>query len=224
MRNISHIVLFILVIGCKEKYESPVESPVTGYLVVEGTINSGKGNTNIKLTRTTQLNNKTIIFEKNAQVKVEGQNNISYTLLEKTPGNYNADNLNLANTQKYRLRIKTSTGKEYLSDFVEVKKNPPIDTISWKRENDGGLQLYIETHDDQNKTLYYQWEYTETWEFRSVYYSNLKYKLMNGAAVGVMYYDPIFHSYDTTIVKCWQTNPSTSIQLGSTLKLSKDVV
>jgi len=210
--------------GCKEKYESPVESPVTGYLVVEGTINSGKGNTSIRLTRTTKLNNKTIIFEKNAQVKVEGQNNVSYNLLEKTTGNYSADNLNLSNTQKYRLRIKTSTGKEYLSDFVEVKKNPPIDTISYKRENDGGLQLYIETHDDQNKTLYYQWEYTETWEFHSAHNSTLKYKYKNNRQDGVIYYDPIFHSYDTTIVKCWQTNSSTSLQLGSTLKLSKDVV
>ena len=224
MRKISHIVFFILLIGCKEVYDSPVESPVTGYLVVEGTINSGKGNTNIRLTRTTKLGNETIIFEKKAQVKVEGENNISYNLLEKTTGNYSADNLNLANTQKYRLRIKTSAGKEYLSDFVEVKKNPPIDAISWKKENDGGLQLYIETHDDQNKTLYYQWEYTETWEFHAVFYPNLKYRYVMGVPQSVIYHDPITHSYDSTIAKCWQTNSSTSLQLGSTVKLSKDVV
>jgi hypothetical protein len=103
---------------CKEKYESPVSSPATGYLVVEGVVNSGPGNTTIRLTRTSKLGDRTIIFEKNAQVKVEGENNIAYTLLEKTTGNYSADNLNLPNNQKYRLRIKTTGGKEFLSDFV----------------------------------------------------------------------------------------------------------
>jgi len=213
-----------MVFGCKEKYESPVESPTTGYLVVEGTINSGRGNTNIRLTRTTKLSNKTIIFEKNAQVKVEGENNVAYTLPEKTTGNYSVDNLNLPNNQKYRLRIKTTGGKEFLSDFVEVKKNPPIDSISWKRESDGGLQLYIETHDDQNKTLYYQWEYTETWEFHSAYTSVLKYIYLNNAPQSVTYYNPVTHSSDTTIIKCWQTDFNTNLLLGSTVKLNKDVV
>src|SRR6187397_2533561 len=161
MKKITYILFISMAIACKEKYVSPVSSPATGYLVVEGVVNSGPGNTNIRLTRTSKLGDRTIIFEKNAQVKVEGENNVAYTLLEKTTGNYSVDNLNLPNNQKYRLRIKTTGGKEFLSDFVEVKKNPPIDTVSWKQE-EGGLQLYIQTHDDQNKTHYYQWEYTET--------------------------------------------------------------
>ena len=217
-----------MAIACKEKYVSPVSSPATGYLVVEGVVNSGPGNTNIRLTRTSKLGDRTIIFEKNAQVKVEGENNVAYTLLEKTTGNYSVDNLNLPNNQKYRLRIKTTGGKEFLSDFVEVKKNPPIDTVSWKQE-DGGLQLYIQTHDDQNKTHYYQWEYTETWEFHSSYRPILKYKITNCTGVGcprieVVYRDSITYSYDPTIVTCWQSDFSTSLKLGSTIKLEKDIV
>jgi hypothetical protein len=228
MRKITCILLIVMAMACKEKYESPVESPVTGYLVIEGVVNSGPGNTNIRLTRTTKLGNAAMIFEKAAQVKIEGENNNSFTLAEKTAGNYSADNLNLPNNQKYRLRIKTNGGKEYLSAFVEVKKNPPIDTVSWKEEN-GGLQLYIQTHDDQNKTQYYQWEYKETWEFRSFYRSNLKYKItpcqgQGCPTIAAVYRDPVTLSYDSTIVRCWQSDTSTSMQLGSTVKLEKDIV
>jgi len=229
MKKIHYIILFLLCAGCKEKYEAPVESPTTGYLVIEGTVNNGPGNTNFRLTRTTKLGNEAIIFEKGAQVKIEGENNITYNLTEKTTGNYSADNLNLNSNQKYRLRIKTSGGKEFLSDFVEVKKNPPIDSISWKREDDGGLQLYVNTHDDQNKTRYYQWEYAETWEFHSTHRSSLKYVILqvpgpNNPIMSVDYRYPITRSYDTTIIKCWQTNSSTSLQLGSTIRLEKDIV
>src|SRR4249919_2331503 len=110
MKIIFYILILLFSFSCKEKYESPVSSPTTGYLVVEGVVNSGLGNTNIRLTRTSKLGDKTIIFEKKAQVKVEGENNAAYTLPEKTTGNYSADNLNLPNNQKYRLRIKTTGG------------------------------------------------------------------------------------------------------------------
>jgi hypothetical protein len=73
MKKIHYIILFLLCAGCKEKYEAPVESPTTGYLVIEGTVNNGPGNTNFRLTRTTKLGNEAIIFEKGAQVKIEGR-------------------------------------------------------------------------------------------------------------------------------------------------------
>ena len=94
---------------------------------------------------------------------------------------------------------------------------------------DGGLQLYIQTHDDQNKTLYYQWEYKETWEFHSFYRSSLKYVITPCSGPGcptisAVYRDPVTLSYDTNIIKCWQSDTSTALQLGSTVKLEKDIV
>ena len=41
------LILLLFFVACKEKYISPVSSPTTGYLVVEGAINSGLGATNI---------------------------------------------------------------------------------------------------------------------------------------------------------------------------------
>ena len=70
------LFLFVLVIaGCKEKFISPAPAVVTGYLVVEGIVNNDGGTTNIKLSRTTSLNDIANIQESGALVKLEDNNN-----------------------------------------------------------------------------------------------------------------------------------------------------
>lgn len=229
MNKIFYSSLFALLLaaaGCKEKYESPVKSPQTGYLVIEGSINSGQGESTLKLTRTTPLSNRNIQYELGADVRIEGNDNTSYLLSETAAGNYSATNLGLNAGTQYKLHIKTSTGREYLSDFASVINNPPIDSISWKEENNG-VQLYINTHDPQNNTRYYQWEYTETWEFRSAFPSILKYNTVHGASgdiYSVVKKDSLELSPSHEIFQCWQYNSSSSLLLGSTAKLSKDVI
>lgn len=227
MKNIFFFLMILLLVACKEKYESPVKSPVTGYLVVEGIINGGRGNTTLTLSRTTKLDNRKVQYEEGAQVKVEAEDNSIYFITEGGPGKYVANNLNLPVGRKYRLRIKTRNGKEYLSDYEVVKSTPPIDSISWIREN-GGLQLYINTHDPLDNTRYYQWQYDETWEIRSPYTSSLKYKVVRGSQseeiYSVVFRDSSTFSFDPSILTCWQFNSSSSLLLGSSAKLSKDVI
>jgi hypothetical protein len=227
VKQLLYWLLILLITGCRERYDSPVHTPATGYLVVDGVINSGPGTAGLTLSRTTKFDSTAIHYETGAAVSLQGQDSSVYILTEKGQGVYSADNLSFINTIKYRLRITASGGEQYVSDFVEVKNNPPVDSISWKVEN-GGVQLYINTHDPQNNTRYYQWVYDETWEFHSTYYSSLKYKVTpgttNGDQYSVVYRDSTTFSYDTTIITCWQFNVPTNIFLGSTAKLSQDIV
>ena len=204
--------------GCKEKFVSPALPVVSGYLVIEGVVNDGGGITRLKLSRTTSLNNKATVKEAGANVKIEGSNNLSFSLVESTPGNYTIDNLHLDPAIKYRLSVKTSS-QEYLSDFVNIRPNPPIDSINWVRDNDG-VHIFVNTHNAQNNSRYYQWEYDETWEFHSVYDAILKYVKHPVTGIGVAYRDPT----DQQIYKCWQFNASSAILLGSSAKLSQDII
>lgn len=229
MKNIQKIcgIIFFLAmaVGCKEPYTAPVSSPPTGYLVVEGFINNGEDATTITLTRTTQLYDSVrIIYETNADVSVESDNNQSFRLSETTGGVYTASQLFLDPNQKYRVHIKTKDNREYASDYTPVKTTPAIDSISWKRENDG-VQLYINTHDASGDTKYYQWKYEETWEFYSSYLSSIEYlyESPSGPPVAVKYRYPD-HTVDTSIFRCWNTVSSTNILLGSTEKLTQDVI
>lgn len=221
MNKLLLFAFVLLIAGCKEKFVSPAPAVVTGYLVVEGVINNEGGTTNIRLSRTTGLNATGNIQESGALVKLEDSNNSFFQLLENSNGNYTIDNLHLDTSLKYRLSIKTTNNEDYLSDFVKIIKNPPIDSISWERNNDG-VTIFANTHDPLNKTLYYQWEYNETWEFHSRFFTTLQYLTSP---------PPIPHniavanrSPDDNISICWQYNSSSNILLGSSAKLSKDII
>lgn len=226
-KHFTYLLLLLLSLGCKEKYISPVVSPATGYLVVEGIINSGPGETIITLSRSTQLNKQAILFETGASVSVEGEDNSRFLLKEASAGKYSVANLNLSSSKKYRLSISTKDGKKYQSDFSSVNFNPPIDSVNWKR-NGRDVQLFVNTHDPNNNTKYYQWEYVETWELHTYYLSTLKYKVAPNSR-GVPVYSAVYNdstSYGADMSKyfCWKTEPSTTIFTGSTTNLSNDVI
>ena len=213
--------------ACKEPYESPVISPETGYIVVEGAINSGDGMTEIALSRTVGLESRETKLEKNAEVKVEAEDLSFHLLNEQQDGKYIANNLDLNENKKYRLSIKTTDGKAYLSEFLLIKKNPPIDSVSWIRDN-SGVQLYINTHDNEGDTRYYRWEFKETWEHFAEYKSLIEYQITRSGITdrySVVYRDPIDgRLFDSTMYYCWQEQVSSTLLLGTSAQLSKDEI
>jgi hypothetical protein len=219
MNKLILLAFVLFLTGCKESYVSPVPPVDTGYLVLEGVIDMEGVYTNIRLSRTTELDEQVITRERGALVRLEDSNNSIVHLMETSEGNYTAGNLHLDTSLKYRIAITTANQEEYLSDFVAVRNNPPIDSISWVRESEG-VQLYINTHDPQDSTRYYQWEYNETWQFNSQLSSNLKYVKVNNENTSVTYRD----ANDPQIYYCWQSNASTAILLGSSAKLSNDII
>ncbi|MBC7902782.1 MAG: DUF4249 domain-containing protein [Gemmatimonadaceae bacterium] len=219
------VCLFAAVYSCKDKYEAPVSSPKTGYLVVEGVINAGTGPTIIMLGRSVPLPERTQVKETGALVQVEGSNSSVVTLTEVSNGVYRHAQLTLANGVKYRLKIKTMTGNEYVSEFQDVKITPVIDSVSWTRDAKG-VDIFIHAQDAQNKTRYYKWEFEETWQYHSRFSTFLRYKVTpipNRPPLVELVVNDNGTTIDT-IYKCWQGATSTEIEIGSTAKLSQDRV
>jgi hypothetical protein len=211
-------LFFCLAVGytsCRKPYEPPVDTINSNFLVVEGFINTGADSTIIKLSRTVPIAEKgTLKPELRAQLVIESESNTTYPLRELNGGIYGAAPLNLDPNQKYRLRITTTAGSSYLSDFVESKRSPLIDSISWVAKNDG-VQIYSNTHDDANKSVYYRWEYEESWQFTARYSSSLI-----AEEDGVNFRDPETQG----IYRCWGNSNASTIVLGSSEKLEKDVI
>jgi hypothetical protein len=217
------IILLLLVaiaaISCRKPYDPPAISKPNGYLVVEGAINSGADSTYIKLSRTINISsNAQISPELHAIVSVQGDQNTSYPLTERGNGKYSCAGLNLDNTHQYRLSIKTTDNKQYQSAYLPVLNSPPIDSISWDAKgalNVPGVNIYVNTHDPSGKLLYYRWTYNETWAFHASFGSCC---YTNG--------DTILARNNTTmnITDCWQSDTSSNIILGSSAKLSKDII
>jgi hypothetical protein len=204
----------LLFVACKIHYDPPVNSAKEHYLVVEGYINTN-GLTNIKLSRTRMISHgdtADIINETAARVVIEDNQNNLYPLNETGKGNYSAA-YHLDSSYKYRLQIITAGDKKYVSDFVECKPSPPIDTINWSFKN-GGVQLFANTHDPQNNTKFYRWKCLETWEFHSFYNSSL---IWDDTLQKVVPRNEQVHI-------CWRSQNSSGIFLGNSSKLSQDVI
>jgi len=217
----SLIFIGFFIFGCKDEYHPTVKSSPTGYLVVEGFINSGREPTTITLSRTRSLDSTAAAPEHNALVSIEGENSGSFPLYESGNGNYISSSLQLNPGEKYRLRIKTQMGEEYISDFSSYRVTPDIDSLSWKRDNNG-VKIFINTHDDQIQPGYYYWKYEETWEFHSRYYNSLEWVYdSHHIPIAVAYKNPD-QSIDTSIYKCWKTVNSSNINVGSSEKLSRN--
>lgn len=172
-----HILLissiFCVAPSCRDEYMPDLDRSERNVLVVEGFLNAGQEPTFIRLTRNLPLTeeaNLGVRPEINATVTVEGTDNSVQSLSQDPSGLYTAT-LTLQDDLGYRVRIITTRNEEYLSEFVEVKPSPPIDSIGWTRDENGVI-VHANTHDDTGGSVYYRWEYDETWEINSTYYTN----------------------------------------------------
>jgi len=202
--------------SCVDDYPTPGIPAKIGYLVVEGFINM-KGTTMITLTHTMAIDDPyNIPFpELKAKVFVESEDMVSYSLVDKGKGVYSADNIPINDSKRYRIHITTASNKEYVSEYVEVKQTPVIESLTWNVDFvKKGIQIYVTTKDPDNKSRYYNWDYTETWQYRSYYPTHWEYN--NG--------QEIWNPNREQIFNCWMIKRSASVYVTSTERLSQDVV
>lgn len=209
---ISCLFLALLLISCKEKYEPPIITSNLDYLVVDGFLNNSADTTTLRLSRTKKLSDGIdYTGESDALIQLEdGNGHVIHTFQQSGNGYYFVPGMSLDLNSKYRLKINTVNGKQYVSDEITVKDTPPIDSISWQKEP-RELIISVNTHDPQNNTRYYRWEYEETWEYHSAYFSVIKWE--NGI---------VARQPEEWVFACWQSQPSTNLLLGSTAKLATD--
>ena len=208
------LITCLFIYACKEKYTPIIKDINPNYLVVDGFINTGADSTIFMLSRTFKLENKAVTSpEKAAIVAVESDGGISYVLpeLAKKPGTYAVPALNLDQTKKYRLRIRTKDNKEYLSEFVESKVSPAVDLTYDFRH--GNLNIYSNTYDATGKSRYYNYTYVETWQYRAPQRSI--YKVEN--------HQLVFRHYpEDDIYDCYHEVASKKINVASTTALTED--
>jgi Domain of unknown function (DUF4249) len=220
MKRRTWFILMMILGACKDKYMPHINQPAAGFLVVEGYINSGTDSTFIYLSRSSDLDSIQIFPESGAQIEVQSEQGASYPLLEQSVGKYGVDHLPIDPTQKYRVHIRTSNGKEYLSDLSEVKITPAIDSLNWKA-GPSQVTIYVSTHDDLKKSIYYQWSFEETWQYNAPYISNYIYAPKDPNADS-MFLIPRIDGID--YYTCWVSSQSSNINLGSSASLNADVI
>jgi hypothetical protein len=199
--------------SCLDPYPAPASVSHISYLVVEGFFSTGNGPTVIGLSRTSPLASGDIrIPEAKATVIIQDNQGGTYSLTETESGFYSALPLVIDPDKTYRLKIKTTSNKEYASDFVPFKQTPVIDSVSWAVDGND-LHIYANAHDDNNNTHYYLWKYDETWAYHSAFPSQFKFV---GGKIIPRGADDVFY--------CWRTLYSTQILISSSARLARDFI
>jgi hypothetical protein len=210
------VLCFTTVMACVKPYTIPASAGNLNHLVVNGVISIGAPS-EIKLSRTVNITDtiKTVP-EKGATLFIESSEGSIYSFNEEDSGRYTSSSNPNSFNEQYRLKIQTADGKEYMSEFVQAKQAPPIDSIEWEQheQDDRDIFFYVNTRDPSGQSRYYRWEYEETVAYTSQFESYADY--IDGQ---IVFLEPEQMRYN-----CWTYFYSTAILLGSTINLSQDVI
>lgn len=200
--------------GCLDPYSPPVEETDVDILVVDGFLDTKEGEAIVSLSRAVPLSSTTESEpEPNATITLYDDNGSSFPLQEEHPGTHRVTGVPIDATAKYRIHIRTQSGSEYQSALMEIYDTPPIDSVTWVTNKDQ-LTVRVNTHDFTNKTKYFRWTYEETWAYHAAVLSQYK-------VVGTEYVD---RRPEDMIFYCWKSEPSTEIIIGSTERLSENII
>ncbi|MCE7067863.1 DUF4249 domain-containing protein [Dyadobacter sp. CY326] len=210
------MMLVLVIYSCIEPFNPPEVNNPESFLVVDGFLNVG-GDTSKIILRNTQNTNDEVkpLNEGGAKLVAEAESGETYNFEELDNGIYVLPPVNFNMSTKYRLRIKRSNGREYLSGYVVASKTPPIDSLTYRVDrNRNAMLVYVNAHDATNNTRFYRWRFEETYEYKSAFFSGL---------VRDPETETIIARRDD-INTCWTTLESKDIKLGSTIKLNQDII
>ncbi len=211
------IFIFITLAGCIEPF-TPIIDESEESLVIEGQITDHEGYHYIYISRSAPYNDPHKIPEPDCQVEVVDNYGNFFEFFESDSGLYTQwipeDFLNTGT--QYKVKVITTDGNIYESDFNELLSSSPIiDRIYYEietRETNNpdkplnGIQFYLDLNAppgdfDRN----YRWELEETWEYEAAY--RIQY-----------YYDGTIHPIDDPffLFRCWRTEPIHKIYTSTT--------
>jgi hypothetical protein len=212
----SRIAMMMLVAAaaCLEPFPPPPGTKKLDLLVVDGFLNSSNGRAEVKLSRTLALDDgEDFPIEYGAVVQVIGENGDKFTLPEIEPGVYRTTNNNMSVGARYHLEIRTISGEIYASDQVQLTQSPQLEDLFWVREGDG-ITIKLDTRDPAGATRYYQWLYSETWEYDADRASS--FYVMSGAAIP--------RDLDERLDICYRTVESSKVLVSTTSDQSGDFI
>ena len=181
-----YIFVLLLLTGCVERYYPGADEVFTGTLVINASLTSIPGIQTIQISRSDGLLYPEFIPESSCVVEVENQVGEQLSFSESTPGYYGADVPEgfMRFGDQYLLRVVTSNGNIYLSDYSRLKPPTAIDNIYFELESYptidpevsiDGIRFYIDFQVDADSSEFMRWELLETYEFHNPNYEGYIY-------------------------------------------------
>lgn len=215
MKRINKILILIVIssigLNCVDTFLPEIDEQVD-YLVVEGLVTNENKSYLVKLSRTGGLGEEanSIAPEPGALVSITDDLGNVFPLEDISLGRYVTDQSQFIGEigREYTLHIETGKGEKYESYPVKMIPVPPVQKIYHEidvRENldfvEDGVNIYLDTYDEDGLCQFYRFQFQETWEV----YNRWPYP-------------PIEKR------RCWNSASSQSILIGSSVSLSQSKI
>ena len=216
LRRMTFYAGLLALSSCLDTYDAPSDLAHVEVLVIDGFLNGTSRSAYVKISHAQSLlSNIPPRIETGAKVSIHSDDGDQFALIENPPGIYSRSNLDVEPYSKYQLRVTSAQGTDYQSDYVELRQAPPITDVSVEPNALlTGLEVMVSSKDITNATRYYRWDYLETWEYTSPFRSDFK-------KVGPQIIPRV---EGEGIYRCYRTQPSTSIMVGTSVHLTDDVI
>ena len=182
----SSILVLLMLCACVERYYPEEDKSLTGTLVINAALTNIAGNQTIQISRSDGLLSPEFIAESSCVVELENLDGDIISFSESTPGYYSGiiPEGYMEYGDQYMLRVITSDGNIYISDYSQLNAPTSIDRIYYELEtipgddpelSTEGIRFYIDFQVDADLSEYMRWELVETYEFHNPDYEGFIY-------------------------------------------------
>ncbi len=215
MRNITLAISFLFALGCREPFNPDIAPSDLTVLVVEGYLDTEGMSSILQLgyTRNIQSEDNFSPSYPVASVFLESLQGEQYSLTDLGGGKYEFAH-DIAEEDSYRLRIISSDGRSYSSEFMKPILTPEIIEVGFER-NEIGAEVYVTTKGDENADDFL-WTYEETYAFRPKIASSFKY---DPETKDIVYRNP-----DERTDLCYRGGPSSDLILETSSRFQDQFV
>ncbi|WP_055445643.1 DUF4249 domain-containing protein [Lacinutrix mariniflava] len=235
MKKNSYIFILIfsfLALSCREEIELETDT-FESVLVVEATVTNELKHHEIKISRTSVLEETEQIIENNADVIIVDNAGNSFNFSQNTEGVYISDNLfeALPNVE-YTLEINTTNGATYSSNQQTLTPISQIDNLYAEFVDDDvkgpGVQIFVDSENNNPNTQYFRYEFEETYKIKAPYDFPTGFYFTGffdyNDQCDRCYYDINFFEKPIEIEEeiCYTTNLNTEIIQANTITLTEN--
>jgi len=175
-RKIIFILLGLLLNRCVEPIDIEQSLNFENAIVIEATITNELKHQEIFLSNSYKFDDDKPLAETNANVQIVDSALNTYIFEEASPGKYISMNEFSAQSDiEYQLLITTKEGKTYNKKKEKLPSITKIDNLYPIREMDDfgndGVSILIDSYDPSGNSMYYRYEYEETYKIIAPYWS-----------------------------------------------------
>jgi hypothetical protein len=224
IRNITQVLIMLLMFACIKPYKPVIESDAENKLVVSGRVTNVEGWQEVDISMSSPIGNPQYLPVSGCMVKILDDKGNIFPLTENDAGKYRAwiGNEFLNPGRSFKVNVVTPQNEIVESSYDTLMSHVPLDSVYYILEDVPtgnpditlrGMQFYVDLDAEGYTSRNFKWEVTETFEVHARF--PVEY-----------YYDGTFHQVlppDSTNLKCWATGLVRNVYTLTTKGLSANV-